>query len=272
MYRVDIIWKIKGKHADDMREHARKKLAKIRTLYPNNRMQLQRNSDQIVDFSICDLTEVELEKFLTKFVLGNEMSADITIQVEQAEFERATLFVGDFITKHGSRIPDSLSLEEVEFFPAAHSSDEENTATYSQQEPPAQVALLSLSNGSNSNPGVTFTCASFLLSMYASQAFLSWQLQLLLAVAIIAAALVITSLALNPATLSAAAPLIGNLVSGLSPLVCNAVFGIATGVAAVSTTMLGLSFYRSGFFGGKDTVIVDSVESPGPGPGPGSRG
>ncbi len=102
---------------------------------------------------------------------------------------------------------------------------------------------------------------SWLLQVYNSKAFRAWQLQLLLGLVTIAAALVMTSLLMNPATLASAAPILADIVIKLSPLAFNAILGTTIGVAAVSTAVLHVSLCSAGFFGG--AVPAPKVPAPG---------
>ncbi|MDP3560901.1 MAG: hypothetical protein Q8R83_01830 [Legionellaceae bacterium] len=84
--------------------------------------------------------------------------------------------------------------------------------------------------------------ANFLISVYNSEAFKSWQFKLAMALLAIAAALVIFALTSNVGVPAA----IATIVAGLTPFMFNLVFGAAIAVAATSTALLAASFSSTG--------------------------
>lgn len=100
-------------------------------------------------------------------------------------------------------------------------------------------------SNSSSNAQATI-CASFLMTVFNSEAFRSWKLQLLSAALTIVSALVITALLMNPTTLATAIPVIAAIVVKLSPLVFNLILGAAIAVAATATAVFTASLYKAG--------------------------
>lgn len=154
-----------------------------------------------------------------------------------------------------------LNTQEVELINEAYNRmvAERRKHTQCASLPIYESKLQSYKNTTNSNPSIMESYAPWVLSVYNSQAFRSWQLQLLMFVLLSAAALVMTSLALNPATLAAATPVIAHVVIGLSPLAFNAILGSAIGVAGVCGGLLGLSLYGR-FFGNKAPASIESID------------